>query len=132
MNQDLDELLRLLQRLVTRLERIEERLSSNPPEDRPIAYSTREVAQMLGKAPFTIREWCRLGRVNAFRAQSGRGPQPDWRISREEVCRIRSEGLLPVRYAHRIGNSAKNTDHQMRPTTNQVAQIRFLARTFAS
>ena len=28
-------------------------------------YATDEFAQLVGKAEFTVREWCRLGRVQA-------------------------------------------------------------------
>lgn len=28
-------------------------------------YATAEVAELLGRAEFTVREWCRLGRVLA-------------------------------------------------------------------
>ena len=36
-------------------------------------YSTGEFAQSVGKAEFTIREYCRLGRLRAQKRQSGRG-----------------------------------------------------------
>ena len=28
-------------------------------------YSTAEAGKLLGKAEFTVREWCRLGRLHA-------------------------------------------------------------------
>ena len=44
-------------------------------------YSTAEVAKILGKAEFTVREWCRLKRIyaekknaNAARRQNGSSP----------------------------------------------------------
>ena len=58
-------------------------------------YTTEEVAQLLGKAEFTIREWCRLGRIRAQKRGSGRGPHLAWAISHEELLRYRREGLLP-------------------------------------
>lgn len=58
-------------------------------------YSTQEVARILGKRPFTVREWCRLGRVQAQRALSGRGADKEWRVSHAELIRIQNEGLLP-------------------------------------
>jgi hypothetical protein len=58
-------------------------------------YSTAEVAQLLGKAEFTVREWCRLGRVRAEKKKSGRGVASEWIISHEELTRVRNEGLLP-------------------------------------
>jgi hypothetical protein len=58
-------------------------------------YSPSEVAELLVKAPFTVREWCRLGRVNVRKRPTGRGDAKEWEISREEVERIRNHGLLP-------------------------------------
>ena len=60
-------------------------------------YSTTEVASQLSRAEFTVREWCRLGRVYAEKRLSGRGPSREWMISHEELQRIRNEGLLPAR-----------------------------------
>jgi hypothetical protein len=57
-------------------------------------YTTAEVAGVLGKAEFTVREWCRLGRINAQKRLSGRGAYPAWCISREELLRYQREGLL--------------------------------------
>lgn len=59
-------------------------------------YATDEVARLLGKAEFTVREWCRLGRIRAEKRKSGRGPFPAWVISHEELLRFQREGLLPV------------------------------------
>lgn len=58
-------------------------------------YTTEEVAELLGKAEFTVREWCRLGRVNAEKKGSGRGKFQSWVISHGELQRIQREGLLP-------------------------------------
>jgi hypothetical protein len=60
-------------------------------------YTTEEVAEALGKAEFTVREWCREGRVHAEKKGSGRGKHQAWVISREELQRIERDGLLPVR-----------------------------------
>lgn len=59
-------------------------------------YTTAEAAEILGRAEFTIREWCRLGRVYAEKRLSGRGRAKEWIISHEELTRIRNEGLLPL------------------------------------
>jgi len=59
-------------------------------------YTTEEVSQLLGKAEFTVREWCRLGRMKAEKRRSGRGPYPSWVISHIEVLRYQREGLLPL------------------------------------
>src|SRR4051794_12966936 len=58
-------------------------------------YSTDEVAAILGKAKFTVREWCRLGWVHCRKQNSGRGKHPAWSISHDELLRIQREGLLP-------------------------------------
>ena len=60
-------------------------------------YSTAEVAQILGKAEFTVREWCRLGRVWASKRDCGRGNSKEWMIGHEELVRIQNEGLFPLR-----------------------------------
>ncbi len=59
-------------------------------------YSPEEVAEMLGKQPYTVREWCRYRRINARKRPTGRGGAKEWEISREEVERIKSHGLLPI------------------------------------
>lgn len=59
-------------------------------------YSPAEAATVLGKAEFTVREWCRLERVHAQKRRSGRGRSQEWVISHEELLRIQREGLLPV------------------------------------
>ena len=60
-------------------------------------YTTAEVAEITGKAEFTVREYCRLGRVRAEKLACGRGKHQAWVISHEELTRFRNEGLLPLR-----------------------------------
>ena len=59
-------------------------------------YSTDEVAEILGKSKFTVREWCRHGRVHCQKKKNGRGKYRAWVISHEELLRIQREGLLPL------------------------------------
>jgi hypothetical protein len=82
--------------ILERLERIESALQALVSQ-RMIKeyYSTAEVAQILGKAEFTVREWCRLGRIWAEKRPCGRGRTKEWMISHEELTRVRNEGLLP-------------------------------------
>lgn len=86
-----------LSRLETRLMRVEEQLdellSLHLMKD---YYSTAEVAKLLNKAEFTVREWCRLGRVLAEKRACGRGQSQEWIIGKAELERIRSHGLLPT------------------------------------
>jgi hypothetical protein len=57
-------------------------------------YTTAEVAAILDKAEFTVREWCRLKRIRAKKQQGRRGPHQAWVVSHEELTRYRNEGLL--------------------------------------
>jgi hypothetical protein len=82
--------------LHARLQRIETLLAALV-EQRTIKdwYSTSELAAILGRAEFTVREWCRLGRVRAEKKKCGRGPASEWIVSHAELTRVRNEGLLP-------------------------------------
>lgn len=81
--------------LLARLDRIEESLRLLLKE-RVVQrwYSTSDAAKRLGKAEFTVREWCRNARVRAEKRPCGRGNSKEWMISHEELERIQSEGLL--------------------------------------
>jgi hypothetical protein len=59
-------------------------------------YSISEVAELLGKAPFTVREWCRNRRIHAEKRPCGRGKSREWMVSHQELVRIRNEGLRPI------------------------------------
>ena len=84
-------------RLRERLERIESLLALLVERQQTREwYTTEELARLLGKAEFTVREWCRLGRIRAVKRQSGRGAHPAWVISHEELRRYQKEGLLPL------------------------------------
>src|SRR5215203_2595422 len=61
-------------------------------------YTTEEFAALVGKAEFTTREWCRLGRIRADKRRSGRGKCCSWVISHDELLRYQREGLLPPRH----------------------------------
>jgi hypothetical protein len=64
---------------------------------RPESYSVKGAAAALGRAPYTVGEWCRLGQCNAYKLRGWKAGKHDrWRISAAEVERIRDEGLLPV------------------------------------
>ena len=59
-------------------------------------YTPAEVAQLLRKNTFTVREWCRLSRIRAEKRACGRGKSQEWMISHEELLRYQNHGLLPV------------------------------------
>jgi hypothetical protein len=58
-------------------------------------YTTAELAKILCKAEFTVREWCRLKRIRAAKKECGRGVASEWIISHDELVRIQNHGLLP-------------------------------------
>ena len=60
-------------------------------------YTTEQMAELLGKSEFTVREYCRLFRLNAEKRVSGRGKYPQWVVSHNEYLRYQKEGLLPIR-----------------------------------
>jgi hypothetical protein len=62
-------------------------------------YSIDEFAKLVGKRPFTVREWARLGRIRAEKRRSGRGPFAAWVIAHGEWLRYQREGLLPEKRA---------------------------------
>jgi hypothetical protein len=57
-------------------------------------YEIDEFATLVGKASFTVREWCRLGRINGKKRRSGRGASSAWVIAHDEPLRYRRDGLL--------------------------------------
>ena len=86
-----------VQEIVHRLERIEAALSLLV-QNRTVKnwLSTDDFAKLVGKAEFTVREWCRHGRIRAQKKLSGRGASAGWTISRQELDRYEREGLLPI------------------------------------
>ena len=84
-----------LDALAIRLQRIEDSLRLLLGERvQQRFYSTSDVAKLLGKAEYTVREWCRHRRVRAQKRPCGRGNAKEWMISGDELERIQSEGLL--------------------------------------
>ncbi len=59
-------------------------------------YTVEEFAVLVSRECYTVREWCRLGRINAEKKQSGRGKYPLWVVSHAEVLRYEKSGLLPI------------------------------------
>lgn len=87
--------------LNARLDRLESLLESLVERGAVKAhYSVEEFARLIGREPFTVREYARLGRVRASKKASGRGKHANWVFSHEELERFRRDGLLPDRRAH--------------------------------
>jgi len=91
--------------LLDRLERIETALTFLVRERTTREwYTTEEVAKIVGKAEFTVREWCRNGRIHAEKRMSGRGAFPAWVVSHQELLRYRRATTLFGNYRkHRPG-----------------------------
>ena len=88
-----------LTQIVERLDRIETRLDQVMAQTKATAkewYTTDEVAAILDRAPWTVRQWCRLKRVHAKKRSCGRGLSAEWVISHDELLRIQNDGLLPA------------------------------------
>ena len=82
--------------IAQRLDRIENLLSDLLQEKQVKEfYSTGEVAEILNRAEFTVREWCRNSRILASKRKCGRGLAKEWMIRHSELHRIQNEGLLP-------------------------------------
>ena len=79
------------------LQQIDQKLDALLTQKQPAQdyYSTADVARILGRSPFTVREWARLGRICAEKRMCGRGNAQEWIVSFDELERIKCEGLLP-------------------------------------
>ena len=95
--------LRALHHRIVELEKVSDQILAivSSQQTQKEAYTTAEVAEILGKRPYTVREWARLGRIDAYKVP-GRGAESAWRVTHEELIRIQNEGLLPIpdSYAH--------------------------------
>jgi predicted site-specific integrase-resolvase len=87
----------VLLEVVSRLERLERSLALIAKQKADKEWlSVDEVARLVGRAPFTVRAWARLGRIRGEKRRSGRGASKEWVVSRQEVLRYEREGLLPL------------------------------------
>ena len=87
----------MMELILAQLERIENQLDSLI-EQRATQdwYDTRTAGEILDRSAYSVREWCRLGRVKAEKRVCGRGTAKEWMISHDELQRIKSQGLLPI------------------------------------
>jgi hypothetical protein len=89
--------------LLRRLDRIESALAELLLQRKVKEwYSTAELAEILDRADYTVREWCRQGRIRAKKKPCGRGKGGEWLVSFEELTRLKNEGLLPFDSASRL------------------------------
>jgi hypothetical protein len=88
-----DELAKLSAQITEMLAEIWKALRMGPKPD----YTTREIAELMRRKEFTVREWCRLGRINARKSSTMSGRAARWTVPFDEYTRLRREGLLPIR-----------------------------------
>ena len=91
----LNQVLVILKAHAEEIDRKLERLASRPVER--ASYTVEEIAVMEGRAPYTVREWCRLGQLRAEKTGTQSGPHARWTIPAAEYSRFQREGLLPIR-----------------------------------
>jgi hypothetical protein len=84
-------------------------------------YTTAEAAQILDKVEYTVREWCRHGRIKAQKKGSGRGKFQGWVVSHDELL-----GYQPMRAAQ--FQAARKVAISLRSVTG----LSFLPRYFFS
>jgi hypothetical protein len=87
-------------KLAARLARIEQLLVELVDElrGRPAAkefYSTTEFAKIVGRAEWTVRNWCRTGRLKAEKPAQRYKGSSEWLIAHDELVRYQNRGLLP-------------------------------------
>jgi len=84
----------VLTALAERLAGLEERLKAiQIGQTEKEWYSTEEVAALMSRAPWTVREWCRHRRIKAVK----RSGTDRWVVSRAELDRLMNHGLLPLK-----------------------------------
>jgi len=88
-----------LNEVIFRLRRLEDLVLEITKQQAPSKelYSVEEFGKLVNLSPYTVREHCRLGRLQAEKAACGRGNIPEWRIRHAELVRFRNCGLLPLR-----------------------------------
>jgi hypothetical protein len=78
------------------LRRLEERQSALETQEPPrMFYSTKEFAERVERSEYTVRQWCKNGRINAQKRPGGRGAYDEWQIPASEPQRYRDFGFLP-------------------------------------
>lgn len=87
----IDELSEQIARLTAMLEDMRDR---KPTKE---FYGVAEVAEIVGRSPYQIREWCKSGRIKAQKRACGHGPHKEWAIPHDELTSYQSLGLRPGR-----------------------------------
>lgn len=81
-----------------KLDAIHSRFDCKPAES-PLDrqwFRVEEAAALLKKQPYTVRQWCNQGRIEARKSEERRGRHGVWLISRDAIDHYRSYGPLPL------------------------------------
>jgi excisionase family DNA binding protein len=87
-----------------RLEKIEAALNQLL-EQRTVKenYTTVEIAAMLKRSDYTVREWCRKGQIPAQKTTNGR----EWIVSHETLVRLKNRELPLPEYSVALDRRGK-------------------------
>ncbi len=70
-------------------------------------YTTGEVARLIGRAEYTVRDYCRRERIRARKKPCGRGKSGEWLVPHAELERLRNEGPLSEDPADRLPHDGR-------------------------
>ena len=80
----------MFQQIIERLDRLEKYQSLAVVKE---GYTVEEVAERLGRRPWTVRQWCNKGLAKGKKVH-GKGRTGEWRIPHEELLRLQADGPL--------------------------------------
>lgn len=86
-----------LQQITSRLELVEAKVERFIAPTTPARewLTVEEFSKSVTRSVWTVRRWCRDGRIQAHKTVCGRGVSGEWRVSVAELQRYQREGLLP-------------------------------------
>ena len=92
----------LLADVEAHLSKIEQQLEAvTVHDDKPAKperqyYGVAEFAKLVNRSEYSVREWCRLHRINAEKCEAGHGDSKAWKIPASELARYLDHGLLLI------------------------------------
>ena len=95
-HQQIVEMLAQLCEQVLEIDRKLNDMAGTAPRNDRTFFTVAEFAELAGKSEYTVREWCRLYRINAEKCDSGHGDSKAWKIPADELARYLDHGLLPI------------------------------------
>lgn len=85
-----------------------EKMAFHQTAPAPKSLSPEDFASAIGRKPFTVREYCRFGQIQAKKI-IGRSRSGEWRIPYEEIARFKEMGPSPVgTFQNGPGGTTKN------------------------